>query len=125
MHTLLYALDPQLLSDTQRTRHSQLLASDLTRVTPQLDHVTPFSDCHVTVEGFAGTYHCHSIVLQNIATILEPRDSAGQYTWVIRARDIHPLLVGHETQLVWPCVEVLVKHFYSGTRSTFLIRKFT
>ncbi len=113
MATLLYALDPQLLSDTQRTRHSQLLASDLTRVTPQRDHVTPFSDCHVTIEGVPGTHYCHSTVLQNIATIFESRDSDGQYTWVIRTRDIHPLLVGQEAMLV-PCLDALIKHFYSG-----------
>jgi hypothetical protein len=113
MNTLLYALDPQLLSDTQRTRHSQLLASDLTRVTPQLDHVTPFSDCHVTIEGVAGTYYCHSIVLQNIATFFGSRDSQGQYTWVIRARDIHPLLEGHEAALL-PCLDALLRYFYSG-----------
>jgi hypothetical protein len=114
MNTLLYAVDPQLLSDTQRTRHSQLLASDLTRVTPQLDYVTPFSDCRVTIEGVAGTYYCHSIVLQNIATFFGSRDSQGQYTWVIRARDIHPLLEGHEAALL-PCLDALLRHFYSGS----------
>ncbi len=113
MWTLLYALDAQLLSDTQRTRHSQLLASDLTRVTPQIDHVTPFSDCRVAIEGVAANFYCHSIVLQNIATIFESRDSQGQYTWLIRARDIHPLLIGRETQLL-PCLDTLVRYFYSG-----------
>lgn len=114
MCTLLYALDPQLLSDTQRTRHSQLLASDLTRVTPQCGHVTPFSDCHVTIEGVTGTYYCHSIVLPAIATIFESRDSRGQHAWIMRARDIHPLLESREAMLL-PCLDVLIRYFYSGT----------